>query len=181
MASPRSRANPPTELDSTQAHHDFEVLFSRLGKQEQVTARLETGLDAVRQSMTAVLDGMKELRLSVSRGTDWGMLAAWAGVILLTVGYVGNLVVSPLQVRVDALEAAAAATAPRLAIQEERVRWLMFRATGIFPGGGGGMAVDGVDAVDAVRSWDGPGATADPEPLRGASSKYHTFNTYRTR
>lgn len=81
-------------------HHHDQRLPERLARVESEIPALRSSIDSLGQQMSS---GFAELKRSIPSGrTDWGILAAWAGVILLVVGMVGGVVASGFDGKIGA-------------------------------------------------------------------------------
>ena len=101
-------------------------VFGRLNSSEQDLTRLDTEVKGLRGDVSEIKLLLQGLAGRINRGTDWNVLAAWAGLVLM----VGKLALDPMAERVATLEAERTETASaRIMVERmdaaaiERARW----------------------------------------------------------
>lgn len=109
---------------SSEESDTLHEVYSRLTLQERTTATLVEAVDSLKGATRAILDRINALS---ARGNDWGVLAAWAGVIVLVCSGMSHLAINPLDQRLARLEAELAASRTLHADTariEERTKWI---------------------------------------------------------
>jgi hypothetical protein len=99
----------------------LQELFGRLLPLEKGYERVDAELQGLRHELAEVKDMIRGLAGRMNQGTDWTMLATWAGLILV----IGKMAADPMDARIRALEgerAERAAIQITLARLEEQLR-----------------------------------------------------------
>lgn len=114
----------------------FRELFSRQNATDVRSARLEESVEGLVAKMDGLAKSVEKVADRISKGNDWGVLAAWASVILAVVGSCGWLALQPLREDIAELKESAesAETTARLVERlDERSRWQAVITIGKLP------------------------------------------------
>lgn len=124
------------ELETGSSKTSLREIFTRLGAVETGRAKLDVEVQGLIGAVGEIKNMITALRGELNRGTDWGILGTWAGVILAICGGCGWLALQPLRDRLDTADAdraALAETREMVARLDERSRWQAFVTVGEMP------------------------------------------------
>lgn len=123
-------------LDTGSERDLFRELFTRQNGADVRSAKLEQTVDGLVTKLEGFGKSLDKIVDRLNKGSDWGVMAAWASVILAVVGSCGWLALQPLREDIAELKEAAKqteATARLVERLDERSRWQAVATIGKLP------------------------------------------------
>lgn len=106
-------------------------LFRRVGIAEQTNAEVKSDLKSQGAKIDTLVSGFEKFREQATKGTDWNLFWAAAGVLFTIIVGLGTLVTLPMHDRLSKLEKyqeQTIADGRTIAMLEERSEWLKLAA-----------------------------------------------------